>query len=281
MHHLEGKVAVVTGGASGIGSALADAFAAEGMRLALADIEVEPLEAATAQLRRAGADVLAVVCDVSDPDQVDTFRDEVVATYGTAHVVCNNAGVGGVPGPMWAIPSGGWDWILGVNLIGVANGIRSFVPLLIDQGEGHVVNTASAAGLVTAGGMGPYNATKQAVVAMSETLHLDLAAAGVTGVGVSVLCPAFVRTRIHQSERNAPDHLLDVFVDDGSGTMLATQSFVTALTEGGTPPEHTAEEVVAAIRDDRFYVLPHPVVRDWFRRRVDAILDDGDPAGPI
>ncbi len=205
MDDFEGKVAVVTGAASGIGLAMADRFAREGMRVVLADVEREPLErAAQALAEEFGADsVLAVPTDVRDEDAVDALAASTFERFDTAHVLCNNAGVG-VGGLSWTVPADRWRWIVDVNLLSVAHGIRAFVPRMIEQGEGHVVNTASAAGILTGPGMSPYFATKHAVVALSESLYFDLHLVGAP-VGVSVLCPEWVRTRIAESERNRPD----------------------------------------------------------------------------
>src|ERR1700722_16188374 len=203
MEDLGGKVAVITGGASGIGRAVAERAAAEGMQLVLGDIEEGPLQQAVDDLTGAGAEAIGVRTDVADRASVEALRDRALDRFGTVHLVHNNAGVG-LGGPIWEVSEEDWRWILGVNLLGVAHGIATFVPLLSEQGEGHVVNTASIAGLATAPFLGPYNATKQAVVAISETLHKDLQASGVSGVGVSVLCPGFVQTRIGESDRNRP-----------------------------------------------------------------------------
>ncbi|HLM64031.1 MAG TPA: SDR family NAD(P)-dependent oxidoreductase [Acidimicrobiales bacterium] len=207
MESLEGKVAVVTGGASGIGLGLARRFLADGALVTIADVEDAALgEAAAALSDEHGGDrVLAVRTDVRDPEAVEALAEATFERFGTAHVVCNNAGVG-VGGLTWTIPADRWRWIVEVNLLGVANGIRSFVPRLIEQGEGHVVNTASSAGILTGPGMSPYFATKHAVVALSESLYFDLQYVdGGDGVGVSVLCPEWVRTRIADSERNRPE----------------------------------------------------------------------------
>ena len=203
MENLQGKVAVITGGASGIGKAMAAAAVAEGMKVVVADIEEGALKEAADELAAGGSDVLSVVTDVSDGASVRELRDRALDRFGAVHLVHNNAGVG-TGGPIWEVSEEDWRWILGVNLWGVVHGIATFVPVLLEQGEGHVVNTASIAGLTTAPFLGPYNATKQAVVAMSETLYKDLQAAGVSGIGVSVLCPGFVQTRIAESDRNRP-----------------------------------------------------------------------------
>ena len=203
MLDLAGKVAVVTGAASGIGLAVSRRLGADGMRVMMADIEEPALSAAAASLAAEGIDTAVAVTDVSDAESVDALARATLARFGAVHVVCNNAGVHR-GGPTWEIPLPLWEWIVGVNLYGIVHGIRSFVPHLIAQGEGHVVNTASLGGLLTGPWMSPYHATKHAAVGLSESLFHELAAIG-SPVGVSVLCPGMVRTRIHQAPRNWPD----------------------------------------------------------------------------
>ncbi|MGO9559301.1 MAG: SDR family NAD(P)-dependent oxidoreductase [Acidimicrobiales bacterium] len=274
MEQLSGKVAVVTGGASGIGFALGKAFASEGMKVVLADIEQAALEVAGKELAGVGAEVHTVVCDVGDPEAVDRLRDETVEAFGTAHVVCNNAGVGG-GGPSWEIPLATWHWIVNANMWGVVHGIRSFVPLMLEQGEGHIVNTASAAGLLTVPYMGPYCATKHAVVAITEGLSMELELAG-GAVGASVLCPMWVRTRIHESDRNAPAEVLAAGPTEALG-LIDMRAVINALIEGGLPPEVVAGEVVEAVKARRFYVLPHDEVKAAVLARANRIANDEAP----
>ena len=203
-----GRVAVVTGAASGIGLGLAERFAAEGMHVVMADVEEPALAKAAAALTdiakaKGGASVLPVVTDVADRAAVDALRDAALSAFGAVHVVCNNAGVGGPHGPLWECPPGEWDWVLGVNLDGVMNGVRAFMPVLLEQDAGHLVNTSSIFG-VFAGTLGPYGVSKHAVTALTETLHFNLRSLGVTHVGVSVLCPGAVRTNFGTSARNRP-----------------------------------------------------------------------------
>ncbi|QXC62798.1 SDR family NAD(P)-dependent oxidoreductase [Aquihabitans sp. G128] len=271
MDELSGKVAVVTGGASGIGLALAHAFAAEGMKVVLADIEVDALDKAAAELPE-GTEVEAVVCDVSDAAQVDALRDRTVERFGTAHVVCNNAGVSSA-GPIWLNTLEDWDWCLGVNLYGVINGVRAFTPLLIEQGEGHIVNTASMAGLTSAPGMGVYNVSKHGVVTLSETLHADLALAGATGVGVSVLCPGWVDTRIHESHRNRAGREEREPTEQERGML----EVVGALLAAGLDPADVAAQVLAAVQERRFYVLTHPDWKPMVTNRVERIVAGEEP----
>ena len=276
MKDLQGKVAVVTGGASGIGKAVAAKAAGEGMKLVIADIEEGALKDAERELAGGGADVLAVQCDVAEGDSVRALRDRALDRFGAVHLVHNNAGVG-LGGPIWEVPESDWRWILGVNLWGVVHGIAAFVPLLVEQGEGHVVNTASIAGLASAPFLGPYNASKQAVVAMSETLYKDLQAGGVTGVGVSVLCPGFVQTRIAESDRNRPAWAPDREVEGAPEMRAAIQ----AMVESGIATASVADAVLEAVRNDTFYILTHPELDEAVRTRFDDILGRRRPSATM
>src|ERR1700722_11872558 len=199
-----GRVAVVTGAASGIGLGLAERFAAEGMHVVMADVEEPALTKAASALADAGASVLPVTTDVASLAAVEALRDSALAAFGAVHVVCNNAGVGGPHGALWECPAGEWDWVLGVNLGGVINGVRAFMPALLAQDRGHLLNTSSIFG-VFAGTLGPYGVSKHAVTALTETLYFNLKAQGIEHVGVSVLCPSAVRTRFGDSSRNRPE----------------------------------------------------------------------------
>ncbi len=266
MKDLQGKVAVITGGASGIGRAVADRAAAEGMKIVLGDIEEGPLKEAVNELTDQGAAALGLVTDVADAASVRALRDGALDRFGAVHLVHNNAGIG-LGGPIWEVSEEDWRWILGVNLWGVINGVAAFVPTLIEQGEGHVVNTASIAGLIAAPFLGPYNATKQAVVAISETLFKDLQAVGAP-IGVSVLCPGFVQTRIAESERNRPAWAPDRDAPGADELRGAVQSLV----DGGIAPSMVAERVIDAVRTDTFYILTHPELDGAITTRFDDIL---------
>jgi NAD(P)-dependent dehydrogenase (short-subunit alcohol dehydrogenase family) len=271
MEALSGKVAVITGAASGIGRAVAVRAAAEGMKVVLADIEEEALAATARSLSDSGAQVLAVVTDVSDASSVEALRDRALAKFGTVHVVHNNAGVAN-GGLLWTITETDWRWILGVNLWGVIHGIRAFVPLLVEQGEGHVVNTASMAGLLSPPLMGPYCVTKHAVVTMSEILYRDLQLVG-SAVGVSVLCPGFVRTGISESKRNRP-LWAPAPEESGSEEIRALSAQQVA---DGIDPAVVADHVLDAVRANSFYVLTHPEYDTALELRMRDILERRAP----
>jgi NAD(P)-dependent dehydrogenase (short-subunit alcohol dehydrogenase family) len=273
MQELDGKVVAITGGASGIGRALAEAFGAAGMKVALADVETGPLEQAVDELIAADVDAAGWACDVSDAAQVDAFAAATFDHFGTAHIICNNAGVGGASGLTWDVPLAGWEWTIGVNLMGVVHGIRAFVPRLVEQGDGHVVNTASLAGLKAAPFMAAYNATKHAVVAISESLAHECAMTA-PGVGVSVLCPAFIRTRIAESGRNWPERLganPSPAADSAAGGMMRQ------LVENGLEPSVYAARVVDAVRTNRFFVLSDDAHASATQRRLDEIVEGTQP----
>jgi NAD(P)-dependent dehydrogenase (short-subunit alcohol dehydrogenase family) len=248
---LLGKTAVITGGASGIGLATARQFAASGMNLVLGDIEDGPLQSAVEELRADGAKVIGVSGDVSKEEDVVAMRDAALAEFGGAHVVFNNAGVAG--GLTIGTPKKVWDWVIGVNLDGVINGVNAFVPLFLEQNEGHVVNTASEAGLVGVGGMGPYCASKYAVVGLSESLFHELAMTG-KDVHVSVLCPNFVRTRIHESQRNMPREL--VSYNENPVVQMVNKMAAKAVA-GGIDAADVARAVADAVAQNEFWILTH------------------------
>jgi NAD(P)-dependent dehydrogenase (short-subunit alcohol dehydrogenase family) len=255
MEELAGRVAVVTGAASGIGLGLARRFAQEGMRVVLADIERAPLEVAVEQLRSSGAEAIGVATDVSDGAQVEALAEATIARFGAVHVVCNNAGV--ESGARFAdIPVATWEWVLGVNLWGVLHGCRVFLPLIREQGEGHIVNTASLAALATGlATFAPYTTSKFAVLAASECLELELLAAG-EQVGVSVLCPGVIATNMCEAERNRPAGVPSTAEDPLRQSILGRLREL--VVEVGMDPAEVAEMVVGAIRARRFFVLTHP-----------------------
>ncbi len=275
MQDFEGKVAVVTGAASGIGRALAGAFAAKGMRLVLADIEGGPLEVAAEELRGGGADVFAVTADVSRFADVERIGTAAMDVFGGLHVACNNAGVAG-GGLTWEVDEQTWDWVLGVNLFGVVHGLRAFTPLIISSGGGHVVNTASMAGLTSPPFMSPYNVSKHAVVTMSESMYVELQMTH-PEVGISVLCPGWVRTQIHRADRNRPGGPVDVEVEPGAPGE-GMREVLDQLIAEGLQPAAVADLVVDAVEHGRFYVLTHPDWQDMVRDRVDRMLAGENPA---
>ncbi len=258
----EEKVAVVTGAGSGIGLALSRRLAAEGARLVLGDVQEDALAEAVASLEATGAEVVGVVADVSLVDDVERLGRAAVDRYGALHLAVNNAGVA-TGGPMWEIDQRTWEWVLGVDLWGVIHGIRVFTPLIIESGGGHIVNTASMAGLTSVPFMGPYNVAKHGVVTLSETLHHELAMLH-PEVGVTVVCPGWVRTRIHESERNRPEGVerrIDLDAPGEPGDPGADMgAIVSGLIAGGLDPNDVAAEVLDAVRKGQVYVLTH---KDW------------------
>jgi len=279
MQQLSGKVAAVTGAASGLGRAMALAFAREGMHLALADVDERNLGATEDAVRALGARSLSMRVDVSRTSEVDAFAARTVAALGGVHVVCNNAGVSPV-GAAWENTVADWEWTLGVNLWGVIHGIRAFVPRLIAQDEGHVINTASVAGLISPPGMAVYDVTKHAVVTLSETLHHDLRLQN-SGVGVSVLCPAFVPTGIADSERARPSTLANP-PGTQSAAQRATEAMVKkAVASGKISAAQVADAVLDAIRRERFYILTHERIKPAIRARLEDVLEERVPRNPL
>ena len=272
-----GRVAVVTGAASGIGLGLSRRFAAEGMRVVMADVEEPALTAAADALARDGAGVLPVVTDVADPAAVEALRDAAVDAFGAVHLLCNNAGVGGSQEPLWEVPLGDLEWVFGVNLWGVVHGIRSFVPVLLEQGAGHVVNVSSVFGLF-AGSLGAYGASKHAVVALSESLHFQLREAGAP-VGVSVLCPSAVATNFATSARNRPQWAGPA--EDAGATTQAARDDLNARSAPLREPAEVAGLVVDAVRTGRFYVLTNSARDTAIRMRAEEVLAGVPPTPPL
>ena len=265
MDAFEGRVAVVTGAASGIGLATATRFAQEGMRVVLADIEGDALEAAVSELRGRGHEVLGVPTDVSQWDAIQHLAGQTLSAFGQVHVVHNNAGVVRA-GRLEELTLADWEWVLGVDLWSVIYGVKTFLPLIRQAGEGHIVNTASSSGLQSAPEIGPYNVAKFGVVAISETLQLELIAEG-SPIGASVLCPGAIATRITESERNRPGAAAD------TETNQRFRSFAAKIVGEGLSPEIVAEQVVHAIRAREFWILTHADWIDVLRKRVEGMED--------
>jgi len=244
-----GNVAVITGGASGIGLAVAERLLDRGMKLVLADIDEPKLRDVESRLTEAGGEVLGVVCDTASADSVTALAEAVLERFGAAHLLFNNAGIAGI-GDAWNGPIDLWERVVGINLYGVVHGIRSFLPIMSEQGSGHIVNTASMAGLMALPGAAPYNATKHAVVAISEGLFLELGSTG-SPVGVSVLCPGFVKTDLMDNEPTKVDSPIGELM----GALLA------AGVADGIPATDVADAFVTAVDDDRFWILTHPDMR--------------------
>ena len=279
MKDLAGKVAVITGAGSGFGREFARIGAREGMRLVLADVQQDALDEAVTEARAAGVEALGMPVDVSKPDDVEQLAERAVGRYRAVHLLFNNAGVGGGGGYVWETSRKDWEWLLGVNLMGVVNGIRSFVPLMLKQdSECHVVNTASAAGLVSAPLMSVYNVSKHAVVTLSETLFHDLRLAKAK-MGVSVLCPAYVPTNIRSSGRNRPPEL----TDDAPPTpsqIAARECSEKAIASGRLNAAEVARMTFDAVRDDRFYVITHPKMLASVELRFQDLLAQRNPSDP-
>src|SRR5215831_13901115 len=255
MKRLSGRVAVVTGAASGIGRALAGRFAAEGMRCVLADIEETALSEAVSEVRSAGASAIGVRTDVSRAADVQALADAAIAEFGAVHVLCNNAGVGG--GTDFAqTPVDVWEWVLGVNLWGVIHGCRIFLPLLMSQDEAHIVNTSSMAALNGHPlGLAPYTTAKFGVLGLSQNLFFELAATTGGRVGVSALVPGLTRTRIFESDRNRP---AGVAAPPPSSFAATSRAAIAGALDAALDPAKVADVVLEAVRDRRFYILPHP-----------------------
>jgi NAD(P)-dependent dehydrogenase (short-subunit alcohol dehydrogenase family) len=271
------KVAVITGAASGIGRALAERAAQEGMKVVLADIEEKALAETAVAMRSTGATVLPVRTDVSKADDVESLAQKAWNTFGAVHLLCSNAGVGG-GGTIWERSLADWQWVLGVNLWGVIHGVHAFVPRMIAQDtECHVVNTASLAGLVSPPMMGIYCVSKHGVVTLSEVLYHELTQRSAQ-VKVSVLCPGFVNTRIMDSARNRPAELQTEETE--SPEQAALRQMFREWIENGMPPAQVAECVFNAMREDRFYILTHPESQNAVRLRMEDILQERNPTNP-
>ena len=284
MDRFKGKVAVITGGASGFGREFARLGASLGMKLVLADVQADALDAAVNELKAAGAHVIGKRTDVSKSDEIQALADAAVAAFGEVNFLFNNAGVAS-GGLVWESSEQDWDWVLGVNLRGVLHGVRIFTPLMLaaagrdPEYRGHIVNTASIAGLVTAPMLGAYTVSKHAVVALTESLYHDLGLV-TDQVQCSVLCPSFVATGINRSQRNRPAAL------DAEGTPHRSQLAAQAILDLGTGASTVSAEQVAkltfeGVRERRFYICPHPDALSAAQQRFDDIMALRNPCDPF
>jgi NAD(P)-dependent dehydrogenase (short-subunit alcohol dehydrogenase family) len=283
MNNFQGRIAVLTGAASGFGLEMARLGAQHGMKLVLADVQADALERAAAELRQTGAEVLARRVDVSQAVEVDALAAATRERFGVPHLVFNNAGVG-AGGLVWETPATEWQWVLGVNLFGVAHGVRAFTPMMLEAAsadpgyEGRIVNTASMAGLVSPPNMGVYNVSKHGVVALTETLYQDLALI-TTQVRAHVLCPYFVPTGIVGSHRNRP-------ADASSGSPTRSQIVAQAMmSKAGESGKVSAVDVAGmvfnALRTDRFYIYSHPHALQSVQTRLDDVVQGRNPSDPF
>lgn len=271
MRNLTGRVAVITGAASGFGREFAISCANEGMRLVLSDIDAAGL-AATVSLLRPQTETLIVSCNVSNAGSVEDLAKATYDRFGSCHLLFNNAGVG-TAGPIWTATLDDWNWTFGINVMGVVHGLRSFVPRMLEQGENsHIVNTASAAGLLAPPGSGVYAASKHAVVAATECLYHELRAQNAP-IGVSVLCPAFVDTGISNSERNRPAEL----AESNPQADQYSERLRRAIKSGKLTAEDIARITIEAVKNDRFYILPHPDIKIAVGIRMKDIVLDRQP----
>ncbi|MES2038647.1 MAG: SDR family oxidoreductase [Pseudomonadota bacterium] len=276
------RVAVITGGASGFGREFAIIGARLGMKLVLADVQQDALDKTKAELEAQGAQVLAMRCDIRHAEEVQALADATMEKFGAVHLVFNNAGVGS-GGLIWENTQADWDWVIGVNLWGVIHGVRIFTNLMLEcakkdpQFEGHIVNTASMAGLLNAPTMGVYNVSKHAVVSLSESLYQDLKLVEAP-IGASVLCPYFVPTGISQSHRNRPE---DVPGSAPTASQRAAQAMSDkAVNSGKVTAEEVAENTFKAIADDQFYIFSHPGALGNVQERMEDIVLQRNPGDP-
>lgn len=279
MEHFQDKVAVITGAASGFGRAFARKGAQLGMKLVLADIDGEALSDVVEALAATGADVIGLPTDVSNGADVEALARRALDAYGKVHLLFNNAGVG-ASGFIWEMSANDWSWVFGVNVMGVAHGVRVFTPIMLRQDEpAHIVNTASVAGLISPPSMGVYNASKHAVVSLTETLYHDLRRVGAK-VSCSVLCPAFVPTAIAEAERARPACWRNESSPSAS-QLLATRELRKAVRAGRLSATDIAEAAYDAVRADRFYVVTHPSIMASVHARHEDIEQLRPPSDPM
>jgi len=275
MKELKGKVAVITGGAEGIGKAIAVAVAAEGMKLVLADLNAEKLAATVAEFVAGGTDVIGVQTDVAKESAVQAMADKAFERFGNVHLLVNNAGVG-LAKSAWETTQADWDWIMGINLYGVTHALRAFIPRMLEKGEeGHIVNTASMAGMISAPALAAYNVSKFGVVTLSEGLHHDLTLRKAK-INVSVLCPAWVKTRIAESERHREAQDRSDIAKLEKVSLMTSMAIMKAV-QGGIEPAQVANDVINAVKENRFYILTHPNAKAGIKIRMEDILNERQP----
>ena len=285
MNQLKGRTAVITGAASGFGLECARIAAREGMNVVMADVQPDALQLSTHEIEGLGAQVMPYRLDVSQPEQVQALAEATKARFGAPHFVFNNAGVGS-GGLVWENSLKDWQWVLGVNLWGVVNGVRSFTPMMLEAAtadptyQGHIVNTASMAGLLNPPNMGIYNVSKHAVVALSETLYQDLALV-TEQVHAHVLCPYFVPTGIHASHRNRPDAMKDADARPTRSQLIAQAMSEKAVTSGKVTAADVAAQVFAAMRENRFYIYSHPKALGNVQTRLEDVVQGRNPTDPF
>ena len=283
MKELNGETALITGGASGIGLSTGKRLAEAGMKVVLADIEIPVLEEAVAELKELGFEAMGVYCDVSDLASVEEMKNQIEETFSNPKIVCLNAGVG-FGSPLSEATISDWEWVVGVNLWGIINGLHTFLPAIREMNEGHIVITASIAGHVSVPNLGPYSATKFAAVSIAETLRQELLTEN-SGVGVSCLCPGFVSTNIWNSERNRPENLLNKSLDDlTEEELLQREAFMEWISSNAKEPSEVAELVHQAILDDRFWIFTDGQHLEGIKSRHSSIVNGDElpwPSPPL
>jgi NAD(P)-dependent dehydrogenase (short-subunit alcohol dehydrogenase family) len=285
MNVFKGRTAVLTGAGSGFGLEVARIAAREGMNVVLADVQADALARAAQEIEALGASVLAQQVDVSKGQQIEALAAATVAKFGAPHFVFNNAGIA-AGGLIWEQTAKDWEWTIGVNIMGVAHGVRVFTPLMLEAAkrdaayEGHIVNTASMAGLLNAPNMGAYNVSKHAVVSLSETLYQDLALVS-DQVTASVLCPFFVPTGIHQSHRNRPTELKDAAAKPTASQRIAQAMSSKAVESGKVSAAEVAAMVFDALREKRFYIYSHPKALASVQVRLEDVMLARNPTDPF
>jgi NAD(P)-dependent dehydrogenase (short-subunit alcohol dehydrogenase family) len=285
MKNFEGRTAVITGAGSGFGLEVSRLCAARGMKLVLVDVQQDALDRSAAEMRGLGADVLASKVDVSKAEQVEALGAATLARFGAPHLVFNNAGIG-AGGLIWENTLKDWEWVLGVNVMGVVHGVHVFTPMMLEAArkdpayEGHIVNTASMAGLINAPNMGVYNVSKHAVVSLSETLYQDLRLV-TDQIGASVLCPFFVPTGITASDRNRPDALRDADAKPTRSQLIGKAMSEKAVSSGKITAANVAVFVMDAVEQGRFYIYSHPKSLSSVQTRLEDIVQSRNPTDPF